>query len=73
MKINNITPMAAMLLFVLIGFGSCTNDQDADLTSQKDAVVLGMETSFEAKSSDNKTKKNKTKNGSLKTVDLGVA
>jgi hypothetical protein len=68
MKINSITPIAAMLLFVLFGIGSCTNDQDADLTAQKDTAVLGMEKSFEAKTSDNETK-----GGELKTVNLGVS
>jgi hypothetical protein len=67
MKLNNITPIAAMLLFVLIGFGSCTNDQDSTLTAEvnadKDAAVLGMEKSFE--------QSNKGKE--LKTVNLGVA
>lgn len=68
MRLNNITPMAAMLLFVLLGIGSCTNDQDADLTAQKDSYVLGKEISFETKSSDNETKGEE-----LKSVNLGVA
>lgn len=66
MKLNNITPIAAMLLFVLIGIGSCTTDQDSTLTS--DAAVLGKEISFEAKSSS----ENSESNG-LKSVNLGVA
>ncbi|HEY9219959.1 MAG TPA: ice-binding family protein [Lutibacter sp.] len=64
MKINNITQMAAMLLFVLLG--SCTNDQDATLANevseQKDSYVLGKEISFE-----------QSKGEELKTVNLGVA
>lgn len=69
MKINNITQIAAMLLFVLLG--SCTNDQDDTLTTdaaQKDSFVLGMETTFEDKSTDQQAK-----TGDLATVNLGVA
>jgi len=60
MKLNNITQMTAMLLFVLLG--SCTNDQDADLTAGTDSAVLGKEISFE-----------QSKGKELKTVNLGVA
>lgn len=64
MKINNITQIVAMLLFLLLG--SCTNDQDAELTNeastQEGAYVLGKEISFE-----------QSKNAVLKTVNLGVA
>lgn len=72
MKLNNITPIAAMLLFVLIGIGSCTTDQDSTLASDaaanKDAVVMGKEISFEAASSS----ENSESQG-LKSVNLGVA
>ena len=60
MKINNITQIAAMLLFVLLG--SCTNDQDADLTARTDSAVLGKEISFE-----------QSKVEELKAVNLGVS
>ncbi|MDP2069319.1 MAG: ice-binding family protein [Lutibacter sp.] len=60
MRTNNITQIAAMLLFVLLG--SCTNDQDADLTARTDSVVLGKEISFE-----------QSKVEELKTVNLGVS
>lgn len=64
MKINNITPMAAMLLFVLLG--SCANDQDStlanDVSAQKESYVLGKEISFE-----------QSKGEELKTVNLGVS
>jgi hypothetical protein len=60
MKLNNITQMTAMLLFVLLG--SCTNDQDADLTAGTDSAVLGKEISFE-----------QSKGNELKTVNLGVS
>ncbi len=72
MKLNNITPIAAMLLFVLIGIGSCTSDQDstlaAEVAANKDAAVMGKEISFEAKSSSENLE---TKG--LKSVNLGVA
>jgi hypothetical protein len=64
MKINNIPQVAAMLLFVLLG--SCTTDQDAELTNeastQEAPYVLGKEISFE-----------QSKGNELKTVNLGVA
>jgi len=70
MKINNITQITAMLLFVLLG--SCTNDQDATLatevSAQKESAVLGIETSFEDKST-----LQQAKIGELATVNLGVA
>jgi len=72
MKLNNITPIAAMLLFVLIGIGSCTTDQDstlaAEVAANKDSAIMGKEISFESSS---KTENSETKG--LKSVKLGVA
>lgn len=59
-----------MLLFVLLG--SCSNDQDttlaAEVAVENDAAVLGVEKSYEKKSSDLSSKK-----AILKPVNLGVA
>jgi len=70
MKFNNITPIVAMLLFVLLG--SCTKNQDASLTAEvaaaNDSIVLGMEKSFEKSSTNELSKK-----AGLETVNLGVA
>jgi len=66
MKLNRIIPIAAMLLFVLIGLGSCSNDID-------DSSQVSTFTAEVAASNDSKSNARVLKSNGLESVNLGVA